>query len=106
MTKQQQLRDLIDALEAELRAQSCWQATPPSEQALSSQEPFALDSLTPCEWLQWVFITRFRALINANQPLPSGFSMAAYFEQSWLEQPEFSGVIEIIQQIDEVCRHA
>ncbi len=46
---------LLDELEVRLRAAQLWQATPPSSQALVSQEPFAVDTLLPHEWLQWSF---------------------------------------------------
>ncbi|CSC32435.1 Domain of uncharacterised function%2C DUF446 [Vibrio cholerae] len=40
---------LLDELEVRLRAAQLWQATPPSSQALVSQEPFAVDTLLPHE---------------------------------------------------------
>ncbi len=49
---------LLDELEVRLRAAQLWQATPPSSQALVSQEPFAVDTLLPHEWLQWIFLPR------------------------------------------------
>ncbi|MEF1291532.1 YqcC family protein, partial [Vibrio sp. M260118] len=54
MTKEKQIAELLNAVEAELRRIGLWQAQPPSEEALSSQEPFALDTLEPRQWLQWV----------------------------------------------------
>ncbi|NVD06093.1 YqcC family protein [Vibrio sp. JPW-9-11-11] len=106
MTNQQQLVELIDVLEQQLRAHACWQVSPPSEQALASQQPFAVDTLAPQEWLQWIFVPRMRLLLERQQPLPSGFSMVAYFEESWKLRPELSLIVETIRKIDEVCCHA
>ena len=30
-----------------------WQAVPPSQRSLLSEEPFAIDTMSPEEWLQW-----------------------------------------------------
>ncbi|MEL7291763.1 MAG: YqcC family protein [Pseudomonadota bacterium] len=106
MTNQQQLVELIDVLEQQMRAHQCWQLSPPDAHALASQQPFAVDTLTPSEWLQWIFVPRMRALIGQQQPLPAGFAMAAYFEESWKQQPELLPIVDAIRQIDEVCSHA
>lgn len=106
MTKEKQLVELVDALEGEMRKLGQWQQHSPSVEALSSQEPFAIDSLTPSEWLQWIFVARIRLLLKQNQPLPTGFAMAAYFEECWKEEQMMNPLITIIQQIDKVCSHA
>ncbi len=54
---------LLDELEVRLRAAQLWQATPPSSQALVSQEPFAVDTLLPHEWLQWIFLPKMQQAI-------------------------------------------
>lgn len=104
MTKLKQLTKLIDSLALLMQQLGQWQEIPPSEQALSSQEPFAIDTLAPNEWLQWVFIVRMRELLNQQQPLPSGFAIAPYFEECWKDQPQLAPLLEVVQKIDEVCR--
>ncbi len=106
MTKEKQIADLLNALEVELQRVELWQASSPSKKALASQEPFALDALAPQQWLQWVFIPRFRLLLEMSRPLPIGFSMAPYFEESWKEASEYSVLITLIQDIDKVCSDA
>lgn len=61
---------LLLALAAELRAQDLWSPTAPSATAMSSVIPFMYDTLRFQEWLQWVFIPRTQALIDAGRPLP------------------------------------
>ncbi|MFM2589177.1 YqcC family protein [Vibrio sp. TBV020] len=106
MTKEIQLVTLLDALEGELRNLGQWQETSPNDQALTSQEPFAIDTLAPQEWLQWIFIARMRGLLTTNQPIPVGFSMAPYFEENWKEQPSMTTLVNLIQQVDKVCSDA
>lgn len=103
MTKERQLKAKILLLEMAMAEMGVWQSTPPSEEALSSQQPFALDTLQPHEWLQWVFITRMKAILESNQPIPTGFSLAPYFEECWKESPHFLPLLDKIKAVDEVC---
>lgn len=61
---------LID-VEAELRRTQQWDAQPPSPAALASIEPFCVDTMTLAQWLQFIFIPRMHALVQARQ-LPPG----------------------------------
>ncbi|WP_117233549.1 YqcC family protein [Vibrio maerlii] len=94
---------LLDELEAALRAQGAWQDAAPSEQDLRSQQPFAVDTLAPEQWLQWIFIPKIKYLIATNTTLPSGFEMKPYFEQVWNQQPGMQSVIDIVGRIDREC---
>ncbi|MDC5822863.1 YqcC family protein [Vibrio europaeus] len=104
MTKEKQLAALIDCLELSMKQLELCCSEQPSEQALESQQPFALDTLEPQAWLQWVFIRRVRVMLEQEQPLPSGFSLSPYFEECWKEQSSLHPLIEILRQIDEECR--
>lgn len=104
MTKEKQLAALIDRLELSMKQLELWCSEQPSEQALASLQPFALDTLEPQAWLQWVFISRMRVMLEQKQPLPSGFSLSPYFEECWKEQSSLHPIIAILRQIDEECR--
>lgn len=58
-------------LEAELRNLDQWDAQPLSAAALASVEPFCVDTMTLTQWLQFIFIPRMYALVEAQQ-LPPG----------------------------------
>jgi uncharacterized protein YqcC (DUF446 family) len=61
---------LID-LEKELRDLRLWDFESPSEEALASIEPFAIDTLTFPQWLQFIFIPRLYFMIEQRFPLPN-----------------------------------
>ena len=61
---------LID-IEAELRQLNLWETQIPPAEALASTEPFCVDTLSFTQWLQFIFIPRMYALVNAEQ-LPPG----------------------------------
>jgi len=104
MTKEKQLAALIDQLEQSMKLLDRWQTESPTEEALQSLQPFALDTLTPEEWLQWIFIEKLRAILKQSQPVPCGFSLSPYFEECWKQQPDLMPIITILQQIDKECR--
>ncbi|MDV6251451.1 YqcC family protein [Vibrio sp. EA2] len=104
MTTSTKLAELLHQLEAQLHKHQLWQQTMPSPQALQSVEPFAIDTLHPHEWLQWVFIARMRILLESNQPLPRGFSMEPYFSEAWKQEPQYAELLVTIRTIDELCK--
>ncbi|NVC93716.1 YqcC family protein [Vibrio natriegens] len=104
MTTSTKLAELLHQLEAQLHKHQLWQQTMPSPQALQSVEPFAIDTLHPHEWLQWIFIARMRVLVESNQPLPCGFSIEPYFSEVWKQEPQYAELLVTIRTIDELCK--
>lgn len=58
-----------------------WESIPPSPQALSSPNPFCVDTLTFPQWLQFVFIPRVKVIIEEQQPLPSNSDIVPMAEE-------------------------
>lgn len=61
---------LID-IEKELRDLRLWEFEMPSVEALSSTEPFAIDTLNFPQWLQFIFLPRLYVLVEQRLPLPN-----------------------------------
>ncbi|MEI9696269.1 YqcC family protein [Moellerella wisconsensis] len=78
----------LQHLEQEMRVIELWSETPPAQEAFESEQPFALDTMEPAEWLQWILIPRMYALIEQNATLPSSFSIAPYFEEAYKHEDE------------------
>ena len=72
---------LID-LETALKAHKQWESIAPSAEALASTQPFCVESLSPTQWLQWIFIPRMHALLEAKATLPRNFCYYALFGRS------------------------
>lgn len=58
-------------IERELRVQGWWDDESPSAEALSSIEPFSVDTLDFEQWLQWIFLPRMKAILEQDLPLPN-----------------------------------
>ena len=79
---------LLTELEEALRAAELWSLTQPSAEALASQQPFACDTLALEQWLQFIFIPRLRAMLEANAAVPP-MQLLPMAEVTWqsLHQP-------------------
>lgn len=76
---------LLRRLEQQLRDDGLWAEVMPSAERLASTLPFAVDTLSIEEWLQFIFLPRMRALLDSGQPLPQGAGLAAYAEVAYRE---------------------
>lgn len=86
----------------ELQKLALWQTTPPKIDAFLSEQPFALDTMQAHEWLQWIFIPRMYALIEANANLPQ-FALHPYFEEALKDQEtNINHLLHLIKQLDEL----
>jgi uncharacterized protein YqcC (DUF446 family) len=66
-----QIADQLLLIERELRVQGWWDEVAPSAEALSSVEPFSVDTLEFEQWLQWIFLPRMKAILEQDLPLPN-----------------------------------
>ena len=76
-----QLANLLFELEKELRQAQLWAEQSPPPEALLSTEPFSIDLLTFTEWLQFIFLPKMYATIEASEDLPKSCSIAPMAEQ-------------------------
>lgn len=92
----------LNLIKDELQNLSLWQPAPPEAKAFLSEQPFALDTMQPHEWLQWIFIPRIQALIDANSEIPK-FALHPYFEEAFKQQEiEVDDLLALIKQLDEL----
>jgi uncharacterized protein YqcC (DUF446 family) len=105
VTQHQQLHQLLRQIEQELQSLQLWQQTAPSSEALNSREPFCVDSLSFCEWLQWIMIPRFDDMIRQQQPLPGSSDIAAMAEEAFKGvSADTRPLLGLIHQVDSTLR--
>ncbi|MCV6590603.1 MAG: YqcC family protein [Marinobacterium sp.] len=95
------LAALLAELRAELQVQGRWQMLPPSPEALASTQPFCVDTLPFEQWLQWVLIARFEAMVEARLPLPGHCDISPYATEALKGQRGSARLITLITQIDQ-----
>lgn len=97
------LRQQLQQLEVALRAASLWSAQPPAEASMASTMPFMYDTLQIEEWLQWVFVPRMHALLDANAGLPDSCSVHPLAEHEWtnrLPNDTHGAALQLLADID------
>ncbi len=86
---------LID-IEVSLRELQLWEAQPPPPEALASTQPFALDTLSFSQWLQFLFLPRMQQMVQQQAELPANCQIAPMAEEYFRHQA-VSGEALIIQ---------
>ena len=91
---------LID-IESELRQLGLWDRIPPPADALASDQPFCVDTLTLPQWLQFIFLPTLYQLLESGEPLPARCGIAPmaqeYFRGAGLPTVALE---EALQQVD------
>jgi uncharacterized protein YqcC (DUF446 family) len=98
---------LID-IEAQLRQLGQWNKVQPPAEALASDLPFCVDTLTLPQWLQFVFLPTLYAMQQEGQTLPGRCGIAPmaeeYFRGTGLGS---SALVAALVRIDELlCEEA
>ncbi|MFJ4143944.1 YqcC family protein [Pseudomonas sp. NPDC089734] len=94
-------------IERELRVLGWWDETPPSELALSSKEPFCVDTLEFEQWLQWIFLPRMKIILEQNLPLPNASGILEMAEMVYsTRQGETRQLQERLARFDQLITEA
>ncbi|WP_426415882.1 YqcC family protein [Aestuariirhabdus sp. LZHN29] len=102
-----ELTRLLDRLEEEMQALQLWQGVPPAAEAFASQEPFCIDTMGFDQWLQWVFVARLRAMIEARASLPTRSELCPLADEFFKGRAsESAPLLEVIAQIDRLLTRA
>lgn len=92
---------LLNELEAELRQQQLWRASPPDIAAMASTVPFCYDTLALEQWLQFIFLPRMQALLDAQSALPQNVRILPVAELAFSQHaPQLDALLDIIRCID------
>lgn len=95
-----QLDSLLSALPLALIEAGLCADQQPEAAAFQSVEPFCIDTMSLPQWLQFVMLPRFEAMIKEKQPLPDRCAIAPVAEEYFKGQPRAQGVIALLVQID------
>ena len=94
------IADQLLLIERELRVQGWWETESPSEQALSSQQPFCIDTLAFEQWLQWIFLPRMKQLLESGAPLPQASGIHVMAEQVYGSDVAARALVKLLGDFD------
>ena len=90
-------------IERELRLAGWWDEVSPDAEALSSVEPFSVDTLDFHQWLQWIFLARMKQILEQNLPLPNASGILEMAEMVYADRPQQSlGLRSALKKFDQL----
>lgn len=101
----QQVRQHLTDLQIILTLHRLWDATPPSDAALNNDQPFCIGTLSATQWLQWVFIPRMNALLDANAELPRNFAITPYLSEALKDHPHLAQICAPLTQLETLLKN-
>jgi len=102
--QQKSLSEALTQLEETMRSLHLWGTVSPDNESLSSAEPFSYDTLELQEWLQWIMIPRFRALLDSSNALPVESNISEYAEVKFAG-PQYAPLLADIRTVDAVVNN-
>lgn len=79
----QALTKALDELVASMQRNQLWASSAPDAKALASTQPFCVDTLTLEQWLQFVMVPTFMAMMANKQALPETCDIYPMAEHVW-----------------------
>lgn len=99
----QQTAQLLQDLEASLKARSLWDSRWPPLDKLQSTIPFASDTLEFYQWLQFIMIPTLQQRIDQRQPLPNKIAVHPMAIEVWRGQlREHKEIILVLKALDQL----
>lgn len=94
------VKQYLSDLQIAMRLHNVWDATPPSLEAMANPQPFCVETLSPTQWLQWVFIPRMNAILEANAQLPRNFAITPYLEEALKNEAYLKAICEPLLKLE------
>ncbi|AEF55107.1 YqcC family protein [Marinomonas posidonica] len=97
------LADLLIALQISLQDSGLWECEQPNHEALQSQQPFCIDTMSFEQWLRYVMIEKFKDLLQSGSALPNRCHISPMAEEAFKgdDSVDLSRIIECLDQIDQ-----
>ncbi len=103
VSKKDLVDELLDNMKGELESLSLWSENSLTDLQLSSTAPFGCDVMDFHEWLQHIFYTKMKAIINSSLDLPTKMAIAPMAKYVYKEQLyKHRKLIGILLKLDRV----
>ncbi|MBF0784250.1 YqcC family protein [Muribacter muris] len=99
-----QVGALLGELQIALRVHQLWEETPPPPEKLANTDPFCVNVLTPSQWLQWIFIPRMQAILEAGAELPRNFAITPYLEEALKDEPYLAALHQPLLKLETLLK--
>ncbi|PSU28854.1 YqcC family protein [Photobacterium lutimaris] len=104
MDKSRHCQLLLDRLTTVLQEYEHWDVELPPAEALSSNQPFAIDILRCEQWLQWIFIPKLNHMLAMKMALPAAFEISPYVEEAMKENKGQAAILAVTRELDQLFK--
>ena len=104
MDKYRHSQLLLEKLEVVMHEAGLWESVAPSQASLASTEPFAVDTLTCSQWLQWIFIPKMTQLVTMQLPLPAHLELSPYVEEAMKHDKGVDTILRVTRELDNLFK--
>lgn len=94
------LVSLLNELSLLLKTMQLASESPPSPDAMNSTAPFACDTMSLADWLEYIFIPKMLEMIVKGSVLPTEVSVAPIAEYHYGHGKEYQSLIALIKKLD------
>lgn len=92
----------LQQIEAVLKGLGMWSSEPPSKTALESTMPFAVDTMSFEQWVQYIFIPKIQNMIELKQLPPGPAQIHPIAEEVYKEQKNTKPLLDLFKVYDEI----
>jgi uncharacterized protein YqcC (DUF446 family) len=107
MVSHKKIESVLQSLQQAMSNMGHWSNVAISTEALASQQPFCLDTMSFNQWLQFVCIPNMQALIDAKQVLPRlarGQGIEPMASEFYKKTAADQRMIALIRQLDDLLQ--
>lgn len=86
-----------------LQDNNLWDTAMPSQQALQSQQPFCIDTMSFEQWLRYVMIERFKLMLAEGAELPTRCHISPMAEEAYKDSShvDLANLMRCLDRIDQ-----
>ncbi len=92
---------ILSNIECEMKTTQLWSEQRPTDEALSSSQPFCIDTLTLPQWIQFVLLERLKQMIARDMPLPAQCGVAPIAEEYFRPSNNGQRLIALLNELDQ-----
>lgn len=95
-------RENFDLIELSLKSCQLWSNHHPSDEAMQSTMPFAVDTMSFENWLQFIFLPKMRQSLSAGQLPPGPAQIFPIAEEVYKEKNSVGALLDALRKFDEI----
>ncbi|MRX27587.1 YqcC family protein [Kangiella sp. HZ709] len=94
--------DNFDLIESALKESELWSIQAPSQEAMESTMPFAVDAMPFEQWLQFIFLPRMRQSLANGQLPPGPAQIFPIAEEVYKNNSSAKALLDALRKFDEI----